>query len=52
MRQPDIAYTDILPRDVDLYVNLEDEDCHELEATIGIRGDDRFNIKIWLQEEK
>jgi len=51
MRNPDITYNDILARDIELYVNLEDEECHKLEAVTGIDGEQRFDIKIWAKED-
>ena len=51
MRQPDITYADILPRDINLYVNLPDEECHKLEASVGSWAEQRFDILIWLKEE-
>ena len=49
MRNPDMTYSDILARDIGLYVNLEDEECHELEAVTGIDGEQRYDIKIWVK---
>lgn len=51
LEQPDIIYTDILPRDTELYANQPDELCHKLEATTGIDGELRYTIKVWLKEE-
>ena len=51
MRDADMTYNDILARDIKLYVNLEDEACHKLEAVTGIDGEQRYDIKIWLKEE-
>lgn len=51
MRKPDITYTDILPRDIELYVNQDDEECHKLEAVTGPNGEQRFNILVWLKED-
>ena len=51
MRKPDIIYTDILPRDIELYVGMDDEECHKLESIIGINGEQRYDIKVWLKEE-
>jgi len=51
MRKPDIVYADILARDIELYVNLEDEECHKLESAIGIDGEQRYDIKVWLKDE-
>jgi len=48
MQKPDIIYTDILPRDIEHYINLQDEYSHELEFTIGTEGEERVIIKIWL----
>lgn len=47
-RTPDITYIDILPRDIDLYVGLEDEECHRLESVTGPDGEQRFNISVWI----
>lgn len=51
MRKPDLTYTDILAKDIDLYVNQPDEECHKLEASIGSWAEQRFNILVWLKEE-
>lgn len=51
MRKPDFAYTDILPRDLNDYINLPDEECHELEVVTYVEGEQRFDIKIWLKED-
>lgn len=50
MRNADMTYNDILARDIELYVNLEDEECHKLEAVTGIDGEQRYDIKIWTKE--
>lgn len=52
MRNPDMVYNDILARDIELYINLDDEECHELEAVTGIEGEQRYNIKIWAKKDK
>jgi len=49
MREPDMIYTDILSRDVGLYVNQDDEECHKLESVVA-NGEQRFDIKVWLKE--
>ena len=52
MRDADMTYNDILSRDIKLYVNLEDEECHKLEAVTGIDdGEQRYDIKIWVEED-
>ena len=51
MRKPDIIYTDILPRDINLYIDLPDEECHEIESAVGSWAEQRFDILIWLKEE-
>lgn len=51
MRKPDITYTDILPRDVELYVGMDDEEYHKLESIIYPDGEQRFDIKVWSKEE-
>jgi len=51
MRNPDMTYTDILARDIELYVNLDDEECHKLEAVTGTDGDQRYDIKIWVKHK-
>jgi hypothetical protein len=50
MRKPDIIYTDILPKDIELYVDLKDEECHKLEP-VEFNGEQRYDIKIWLKED-
>ena len=50
MRKPDLTYTDILPRDLSLYINQDDEECHKLEA-VSTNGEPRFDILIWLKED-
>jgi len=50
MRDADMTYNDILARDIKLYVNLEDEECHKLEAVTGIGSEQRYDIKIWVKE--
>lgn len=49
MREPDIIYTDILPRDIDLYVGMEDEECYKLESVV-VDCEQRYDIKVWLKE--
>ena len=49
MRKHDMIYTDILPRDIGLYVNMDDEECHKLESVI-VNGEQRFDIKVWIKE--
>jgi len=44
MRKPDIVYTNILPRDVELYVGMEDEECHKLESKYGLRRSPKWMI--------
>ena len=51
MRKPDIVYTDILPRDVELYVGMEDEECHKLESITYANSEQRYDIKVWLKED-
>lgn len=51
MRKPDVVYTDILPRDIELYVGMPDEECHKLEAVKGPEGEQRFNILVWYKED-
>ena len=51
MRQPDTIYSDILPRDIDLYINYEDVEGHKLEAVTGPNGEQRYDILVWLKEE-
>ena len=46
MRNPDMTYNDILARDIGLYVNLDDEEYHKLEAVTGPDGEQRYDIKI------
>ena len=50
MRKPDITYTDIAPANIGDYVNLPDEEDHQLEA-IFFSGEKRYNIKVWLKGE-
>lgn len=51
MRKPDAIYTDILPRDISIYVNQSDEECHKLESVTYADGEQRYDIKVWLKEE-
>ena len=50
-RKADIIYTDILPRDIELYVNLPDEECHKLESVM-VNGEQRYNVLIWYKEDQ
>ena len=50
-RRPDITYKDIAPEDIKDYVDLPDEECHQLEA-IFFNGEKRYDIKIWTKEGK
>lgn len=51
MRTPDLTYTDILPRDINLYVSQPDEECHKLEAVTGPNSELRYDILVWLKED-
>jgi len=43
MRKPDAVYQDMLKRDIDLLINLDDEECHKV-VTV---DDERVDIYIW-----
>lgn len=47
MRKPDITYTDILAKDINLYINQPDEEYHKLEA-VTVNGEQRYDILVWL----
>jgi len=51
MRKPDITYTDILPRDINLYIGQDDEECHKLISAVRSFKEQRYDILIWLKEE-
>lgn len=51
MRKPDVIYTDILPKNINIYVNQFDEECHKLELVTYANGEQRYDIKVWLKEE-
>jgi hypothetical protein len=48
MRKHDIIYTDILLKDIELYIGMDDEECHKLESVV---VEQRYDIKVWLKKE-
>jgi len=46
MNKPDAIYQDILTKDIDLYINLDDEDHHEIIPT---NDTERVDILVWYK---
>jgi hypothetical protein len=47
MRKPDAIYQDILLRDINIYVGLDDEECHKIKDA----GDGRVDILVWYKKD-